>query len=574
MEFWSMVFCDYLKSRCNELRLKQTDIADRLDVKKQAVSKWFNGTSIPEIHRIPKLAEILQTDPFDLVAILWSVEPVPRKTVRKNVFLLETPFDILGLFAPGSIRQEAGKKVFRVVCTEDEMGSFLEKYARRYEIKVISPLSAKKAIIKNRFPGWDQYRKEELFDFFLTDILSDYDVHSNARAGEESDDKSAVRAVIVSKYKRILTFDKVRSVFAGGADVFDRAHRELCDNLVDAEAMIVRDPLFSDSAEYSVTNRYFNAQYVVNYLIYRSAEYGIFQIRDHYIIHPVILKSDLDGVTLDTYDDYLKVLERLRSEAEKLGYPDGFSYDNARLEKKKNVLCYDSDDAYFMYLEGLNEEELIKEFYLCVNLEKEIRKMTDTAVDQVEKFIDQNFQTLENFDKETFMRRDGKRIPDTFEGRINFSREAGGELFRKKLMELYGGYTKFRHRINSLYSYGTATEPDGVAVPGDIKAEIYKLHDSILGPSRGNDGSFYKFRTFVNDIGVHVCSMYYHMFNEVLDPTQTVTSETAKDMLIRYGKKEDISFPDTVIIFKKELIGSLNKIGVRNIHLRAGEEKR
>ena len=84
MELWSMFFCDYLKSRCKELRLKQTDIADRLDVKKQAVSKWFNGTSIPEIHRIPKLAEILQTDPFDLVAILWSVEPVSRKTVRKS----------------------------------------------------------------------------------------------------------------------------------------------------------------------------------------------------------------------------------------------------------------------------------------------------------------------------------------------------------------------------------------------------------------------------------------------------------------------------------------------------------
>lgn len=48
-------------------RLTQEDIADKLDVTRQAVAKWESGETMPDIEKSRQLAEILEVSLDDLV---------------------------------------------------------------------------------------------------------------------------------------------------------------------------------------------------------------------------------------------------------------------------------------------------------------------------------------------------------------------------------------------------------------------------------------------------------------------------------------------------------------------------
>ncbi len=50
-----------IKLKRKELNLTQEDLANKLDVTYQAVSKWENGTSLPEIQLLNKIAKSLNT---------------------------------------------------------------------------------------------------------------------------------------------------------------------------------------------------------------------------------------------------------------------------------------------------------------------------------------------------------------------------------------------------------------------------------------------------------------------------------------------------------------------------------
>ena len=90
-----------------EKSISQADLAGRLGVSRQAVSKWEQGSSSPDTERLIQLAEILETD-VEYLATGTSPEPksvvlnvvetverveekvvevirhVPRKPVKKN----------------------------------------------------------------------------------------------------------------------------------------------------------------------------------------------------------------------------------------------------------------------------------------------------------------------------------------------------------------------------------------------------------------------------------------------------------------------------------------------------------
>ena len=53
------VIGDTIKKRRKELELTQAQLAERMDVSFQAVSKWENNTSIPDATLLPKLARVL-----------------------------------------------------------------------------------------------------------------------------------------------------------------------------------------------------------------------------------------------------------------------------------------------------------------------------------------------------------------------------------------------------------------------------------------------------------------------------------------------------------------------------------
>ena len=56
--------------------LTQTEIAKKLFVTPQTVSKWENGNALPDVENLCKLAEILQTTPNDLLGVNSTAEEV------------------------------------------------------------------------------------------------------------------------------------------------------------------------------------------------------------------------------------------------------------------------------------------------------------------------------------------------------------------------------------------------------------------------------------------------------------------------------------------------------------------
>ena len=62
---------EYIKYKRQSLGYSQKQLAERLEISKQAVSKWENGSAIPDIMTIPDIAFILKAKPEFLMKIIW-----------------------------------------------------------------------------------------------------------------------------------------------------------------------------------------------------------------------------------------------------------------------------------------------------------------------------------------------------------------------------------------------------------------------------------------------------------------------------------------------------------------------
>lgn len=62
-----MKFCDKLANKRKENNLSQEQLADRLGISRQAVSKWESGSSMPDMSKILELCKILNCNLEDLV---------------------------------------------------------------------------------------------------------------------------------------------------------------------------------------------------------------------------------------------------------------------------------------------------------------------------------------------------------------------------------------------------------------------------------------------------------------------------------------------------------------------------
>lgn len=65
----------------NERNMSQGDLADRLDVSRQSVSKWENNTAVPDLDRLIKLCDIFEISLDDLTG---------REKSERNIALSET----------------------------------------------------------------------------------------------------------------------------------------------------------------------------------------------------------------------------------------------------------------------------------------------------------------------------------------------------------------------------------------------------------------------------------------------------------------------------------------------------
>lgn len=69
-----------------EMNISQAELAKRLNVSRQAVSKWEQGTSSPDTERLIQLAEILDTE---VEYLATGVHPEPGSVVLNVVETVE-----------------------------------------------------------------------------------------------------------------------------------------------------------------------------------------------------------------------------------------------------------------------------------------------------------------------------------------------------------------------------------------------------------------------------------------------------------------------------------------------------
>lgn len=83
-----MRFCDKLSKLRRQNNITQEQLADRLEISRQAVSKWESGTSVPDISKMMELCNILNCTLEDLLddGVIGSSKPENTKTTSKNYF--------------------------------------------------------------------------------------------------------------------------------------------------------------------------------------------------------------------------------------------------------------------------------------------------------------------------------------------------------------------------------------------------------------------------------------------------------------------------------------------------------
>lgn len=78
-----MKLSDYLKNYRKENNLTQSDLAEKLFVSKQAISKWENDRGLPDIYTYPLLSDVLGVTIDELMGKDFVKKEVPEE-VKKN----------------------------------------------------------------------------------------------------------------------------------------------------------------------------------------------------------------------------------------------------------------------------------------------------------------------------------------------------------------------------------------------------------------------------------------------------------------------------------------------------------
>lgn len=118
-----MTFADKLMTERKKLGMSQEQLADRLGVTRQSVSKWESGASVPELNKIVQLSELFQVSVDYLVKDNLAEDPLKQKTNWENMG------DVSGY----------GKTVVDSTRLEekvDDLASYLKGYSYTSKIKI------------------------------------------------------------------------------------------------------------------------------------------------------------------------------------------------------------------------------------------------------------------------------------------------------------------------------------------------------------------------------------------------------------------------------------------------------
>lgn len=98
-----------IRNRRKEKGLSQEELAVKVNVVRQTVSKWEKGLSVPDSEMLIRLAEALDTSVFDLLGeTAESAEPATLQSIAEKLEVLNTQF---------AQRNERSKRAWRIVFT-------------------------------------------------------------------------------------------------------------------------------------------------------------------------------------------------------------------------------------------------------------------------------------------------------------------------------------------------------------------------------------------------------------------------------------------------------------------------
>ena len=86
-----MKFCDKLQKIRKEHNITQEGLADKLDVSRQAVSKWESGTAYPDTEKLIQISKMFNVSLDDLINDNTDIN---RTNVEKKISFKEI-FDVL-----------------------------------------------------------------------------------------------------------------------------------------------------------------------------------------------------------------------------------------------------------------------------------------------------------------------------------------------------------------------------------------------------------------------------------------------------------------------------------------------
>ena len=121
-----------------ELRIKnnltQKDLADKLSITSQAVSKWENGRGIPDIEQLNKLSEIFNVDIKEIINGEDNKKE-PKKN-KKKYLILGIIILLILIILKGVITYNKNKKsiyISKIECSEEEKKEYLDVECILYE---------------------------------------------------------------------------------------------------------------------------------------------------------------------------------------------------------------------------------------------------------------------------------------------------------------------------------------------------------------------------------------------------------------------------------------------------------
>ena len=127
----------YLRKRKG---ISQEELADKIGVSRQAVSKWENGQSSPDIEKIILLSDFFNvTTDYLLKGITPITNPSKKKTDIKVFSALGTMLNFIGLVLSITIWKEyqtslsvaIGFTIMAIGCTIFAIGQFTNKYNKK-----------------------------------------------------------------------------------------------------------------------------------------------------------------------------------------------------------------------------------------------------------------------------------------------------------------------------------------------------------------------------------------------------------------------------------------------------------